>query len=76
MLRLVKYRKRLSILHTFCDSTCVISRMYEGNFEDAAGCFQQSAASLERWYGRSHPRVADVLNDYAGLLCNHGNKVK
>ena len=55
-------------------SVCVVGRLHQGQYNKAETHLLQATTSLERWYGKSHPRVADALNDMAGLLCNPRNK--
>jgi hypothetical protein len=49
-------------------------RLHQGEFEKAETHLTHAMMSLERWYGKNHPRVADALNDMAGLLANPRNK--
>lgn len=48
-------------------------RMKQEDYIRAESCFRQAIAIREQWYGKSHPTVAEVLNDLAGLLCNNKN---
>ena len=45
-----------------------ILRMRQRNFLEAGTYFRQALLVREGWYGKSHPHVAEVLNDLAGLL--------
>ena len=45
-----------------------ILRMRQRNFLEAETYFRQALLVREGWYGKSHPHVAEVLNDLAGLL--------
>ncbi|XP_033647263.1 uncharacterized protein LOC117306832 [Asterias rubens] len=39
----------------------------------AEECLREALQTRERWHGKSHPHVAEVLNELGGLLCNPRN---
>ena len=51
-------------------------RMFQRHTTEAEDCLRQAIVIRERWYGKSHPLVAEVLNVLAGLLCHPDNKIR
>ena len=48
--------------------------MQQGDYERAEVLFTEALASFERWFGKNYPRIAEIINDLANLLCHPHNK--
>ncbi|XP_033120018.1 putative tetratricopeptide repeat protein 41 [Anneissia japonica] len=49
-------------------------RAKQHKYQSAEKCFRDALKTREKWYGRSHPLVAEVLNELAGILCKEHYK--
>ncbi|XP_038054126.1 tetratricopeptide repeat protein 41-like isoform X2 [Patiria miniata] len=43
------------------------------DYVTAEKCLCEALGTRERWYGKSHPHVGEVLDELGGLLCNKKN---
>ena len=50
---------------------CRIQR--KKDYLEGETCLREALTTRERWNGMSHPLVAEVLDELAGVLCNMKN---
>ena len=47
--------------------------MRKNDYKDGESCLREALKTRERWNGMSHPLVAEVLDELAGVMCNSKN---